>query len=172
MSDQYSGEEYGEFYSSSSNSESENDPDDVTFEISVTRLLTPYMKIELVSNFVNSLVESINKWKEHFNIPDRGSMHNTQLVSKEKQIIENIKSNVKKWDHSDFIDNIHNEKVEFLNTLVARLLTQSGGRKKTRKSNTRVRNIKRVRTSKRIRTSKRVRITKTKRGIKSKRTRS
>lgn len=31
MSDQYSGEEYGEFYSSSSNSESENDPDDVTF---------------------------------------------------------------------------------------------------------------------------------------------
>jgi len=79
-----------QFHSEESNSESENDPDDATFEFRVTRLLTPYVKIELVGKIVDSLVEAINKWKEDFEIPDRGSMHNSQLVSKEKQIIGTI----------------------------------------------------------------------------------
>ena len=168
MSDtDYGSDKDDQFHSEESNSESENDADDATFEVRVTRLLTPYMKINLVSTFVNSLVEAINKWKLQYKIPEKGVYHyDSQLLNKEEQIIRDIKSNVKTWEHKDFIDSINHPKLVFLDTLVTRLLTTFGGRKKTRKSNRRVRNSKRVRTSKRGRSSK------SKRGIKSKRTRS
>ena len=163
----YGSDKEDQFHSEESNSQSENDDDDATFEVRVTRLLTPYMKIDLVSGFVNSLVEAINKWKLLYNIPEKGVYrYDSQLFDKEEQIIRDIKSNVKTWEHKDFIDKINHPKLVFLDTLVANSLSTFGGRKKTRKSKRRVRNSKRVRSSKRVRTSK------SKRGIKSKRTRS
>ena len=170
-----SDEEYdGQFYSESSDSQDEplagksgwaGSRED--FRVSLSKLLTPIMKQDMVNKYLDIVDAKMKEWKIingfssiHANVPEMENL----VLSKIKLVIEGWH----KVANGKVVDiDVNDPRLgEFILTIDNTLL--SGGRKtkKIRKTKKRVRSGKRVRNSKRVRTSK------SKRGIKSKRTRS